>query len=52
MEYKITEESVKDILNFAEEIPTKWGRQLQDYLRSHITKIEEVKTEEAKEPIQ
>ena len=44
--YKITEQQVNELVEFCMNVPTRWGRQIQDFIRG----LEEIK-EEAKEEI-
>lgn len=40
-EYKITEEAIKNLIIVMDEVPTKYGRALQDYLRQNVQEIKE-----------
>ncbi len=39
--YQISEEAIKNLLLAMDEVPTKWGRGLQDYLRANVKEIKE-----------
>jgi len=47
--YQISEEAIKNLLLAMDEVPTKWGRGLQDYLRGNVKEIIEEIKEEPKE---
>lgn len=46
MEYKISQENLKKLFDYVNEIPTKYGRQIQDFLNQNLV---EIKKEEEKD---
>lgn len=49
--YKITEAQVNELVEFCMSVPTRWGRQIQDYLTRNLEEIkEEPKEAQAVEP--
>lgn len=39
--YTITEDKAQAIIRFCDDIPTRWGRQLQDYLSQNLVEVKE-----------
>lgn len=48
--FQISEEAIKNLLVAMDEVPTKWGRGLQDYLRANVKEIVEEPKEAQAEP--